>query len=59
MNTKEILQSSESTELNISSLLDLVTQIQAQVPIEEWQKLPTDLSINHDHYLYSSPKVEE
>ncbi len=43
----------------IQSLLDLVAQIHAQVPPEEWEKLPRDLSINHDHYLYSSPKVEE
>lgn len=26
------------------------------VPPEEWEKLPTDGAINHDHYLYGSPK---
>ena len=28
----------------------------AKVPKEEWAKLPTDGSINHDHYLYGAPK---
>lgn len=50
---------STPSEDGIASLLDLVAQIHAQVPPEEWEKLPRDLSINHDHYLYGSPKVEE
>jgi hypothetical protein len=50
---------STSSETGIASLLDLVAQIHAQVPPEEWEKLPRDLSINHDHYLYGCPKVEE
>lgn len=43
----------------ILDLLRQVEKIQAQVPPEEWDKLPHDGSINHDHYLYGSPKVEE
>lgn len=50
---------SAPSEGGIASLLDLVAQIHAQVPPEEWEKLPRDLSINHDHYLYGSAKVEE
>lgn len=42
----------------ILDLLERVKEIQAQVPTEEWEKLPHDGSINHDHYLYGSPKVE-
>jgi hypothetical protein len=26
------------------------------IPDEEWEKLPTDLSTQHDHYLYGTPK---
>jgi hypothetical protein len=26
------------------------------VPAEEWEKLPTDLARNVDHYLYGAPK---
>jgi len=35
-----------------------IVKIGAEIPIEEWEKLPTDMSINHDHYLYGSPKVD-
>jgi len=42
----------------ILDLLERVKAIQAQVPNEEWDKIPHDGSINHDHYLYGSPKVE-
>jgi hypothetical protein len=43
----------------ILDLLEHVKEIQAQVPAEEWDKLPHDGSINHDHYLYGVPKVEQ
>ncbi len=28
----------------------------AEIPDEEWHKLPTDLAAQHDHYLYGTPK---
>ena len=28
----------------------------ADVPDEEWDKLPTDLAEQHDHYIYGTPK---
>jgi Arc/MetJ-type ribon-helix-helix transcriptional regulator len=28
----------------------------AAIPDEEWDKLPTDLAEQHDHYLYVTPK---
>jgi hypothetical protein len=43
---------------DILDLLNRVKEIQAQVPAEEWDKLPHDGSINHDCYLYGDPKVE-
>jgi len=52
-------QATETTTNGILDLLERVKEIQAQVPTEEWEKLPHDGSINHDHYLYGSPKVEE
>jgi Protein of unknown function (DUF2281) len=30
----------------------------AEVPDEEWEKVPTDGSYQHDHYLYGTPKKE-
>jgi hypothetical protein len=49
-------QSLESSQ-NLSSLgyLDFVDEISQQIPPEEWEKLPSDLSVNLDHYLYGSP----
>ena len=50
---------SESQDASAQSFLDMIDEIRAQVPDEEWKNLPTDLSKNIDHYLYGSPKVEE
>jgi hypothetical protein len=55
----EISASSVPQSNGILDFLKRVEEIQAQVPSEEWDKLPHDGSINHDHYLYGSPKVEE
>lgn len=33
-----------------------IQQIAAQVPQDEWDKLPPDLSDNLDHYIYGTPK---
>ncbi|UBF29303.1 hypothetical protein K9N68_16585 [Kovacikia minuta CCNUW1] len=52
-------ESSESQDFSAQSFLNMIDEIRAQVPDEEWKKLPTDLSKNIDHYLYGSPKVEE
>jgi hypothetical protein len=38
---------------------EIAEKISQQIPDEEWQKLPTDLSKNLDHYLYGSDKIEE
>jgi hypothetical protein len=51
-------QATETEANGILDLLERVKEIQAQVPTEEWDKLPHDGSINHDHYLYGSPQVE-
>jgi hypothetical protein len=33
-----------------------IQQIAAQIPDGEWEKLPSDLSDNLDHYIYGVPK---
>lgn len=35
---------------------DVIADIVADVPASEWEKVPTDLSANLDHYLYGAPK---
>jgi len=44
---------------SLPPFLQFVEEISAQIPKEEWAKLPSDLSKNIDHYLYGSPKDEE
>jgi hypothetical protein len=33
-----------------------IQDLTVDVPDEEWDKLPTDLAEQHDHYLYGTPK---
>lgn len=35
---------------------EVIAERAAAIPPEEWEKLPTDLAENHDHYLYGTPK---
>lgn len=37
---------------------EVIAEISSQVPDEEWDKLPADGSLNHDHYLYGAPKKQ-
>ncbi len=40
----------------IRPIWEIITELSAQVPMEEWEKLPSDGAEQHDHYLYGSPK---
>ena len=44
----------QSTETR--PIWEIITELSAQVPMEEWEKLPSDGAEQHDHYLYGSPK---
>jgi hypothetical protein len=35
---------------------ELVEEINAGLPADTWENVPTDGSINLDHYLYGAPK---
>jgi len=35
---------------------DILVELAAQVPQQDWEKLPRDLTDNLDHYLYGTPK---
>ncbi len=35
---------------------DILAELAAQVPQEDWERLPPDLTDNLDHYLYGTPK---
>lgn len=38
---------------------EVVLEISNKIPEEAWAEVPTDASINVDHYLYGVPEVEE
>jgi hypothetical protein len=41
---------------NARPIWENITELSAQVPMEEWEKPPSDGAEQHDHYLYGSPK---
>jgi hypothetical protein len=43
----------------LRSFLDRIAEMVKDVPEDEWERLPADLSKNVDHYLYGTKKVEE
>ena len=55
---EEMLSEKEPAESGVAvrPLWEIVQEISAQVPLEEWEKLPADGAEQHDHYLYGSPK---
>jgi hypothetical protein len=60
---KHKIKESQTTDAqqspSLPSFLQFVDEISAQIPNEEWAKLPKDLSKNLDHYLYGAPKDEK
>ena len=36
---------------------DVLVELADEVPAEEWDRLPADLTDNLDHYLYGTPRV--
>jgi len=37
---------------------EVIVEIGAQIPDEEWKKVPDDASINYRHYLYGALKKD-
>ena len=35
---------------------EVAADIRNSVPAEEWEKLPVDGAVQHDHYIYGTPK---
>jgi len=48
-----------SPESPSENFLDFIDEISSQIPPEEWEKIPSDLSYNLDNYLYGAAKTEE
>ncbi|WP_330203210.1 DUF2281 domain-containing protein [Cyanobacterium sp. DS4] len=56
---KKSTMNKENENINHESLeiWEIAEKISQQIPDQEWQKLPTDLSKNLDHYLSGSDKI--
>lgn len=46
-------------EGGLGSILELASAVAKEVPEDEWERVPDDLSINVDHYLYGSKKTRK
>src|SRR6266446_1270876 len=46
----------EPSEKGLGSILEIASAATKEVPEDEWDRVPDDLSINVDHYLYGSKK---
>lgn len=58
---KKVLEIVESQLTKVVSensrpIWEVIAEISSEIPDEEWEKLPSDGSVNHDHYLYGAPK---
>ncbi len=50
--------SSEGTGVDRRPIWEVVDEINAGLPADTWGNVPTDGSINLDHYLYGAPKQQ-
>jgi hypothetical protein len=55
MRTNEKEESLETGD-GLGSILEIASAATKEVPEDEWDRVPNDLSINVDHYLYGSKK---
>ena len=49
---------SSGTGVDRRSIWELAEEINAGLPADTWDSVPTDGSINLDHYLYGAPKQQ-
>jgi len=48
--------SEEASARSHKPIWERIQELTADVPDEVWDKLPTDLAEQHDHYIYGTPK---
>jgi hypothetical protein len=49
---------SEGTGMDRRPVWEVVDEINAGLPADTWENVPTDGSINLDHHLYRAPKQQ-
>jgi hypothetical protein len=52
----EVSVEPNGTSLDRRPIWEIVEEINAGLPADTWENVPTDGSINLDHYLYGAPK---
>ncbi|MGD0901247.1 MAG: antitoxin family protein [Thermoguttaceae bacterium] len=52
----EVAAAKEEFDPNEPPIEDVLRAIWADVPQEEWDRLPADLTDHLDHYIYGTPK---
>lgn len=55
-NTQTETASDTAYDSTDDPLRELIVEIGAQVPDEEWAKVPSDFARNDEYYMYRSPK---
>jgi hypothetical protein len=43
----------------VRPIWEIIEEISSQAPPGTWDSVPTDGSVNHDHYLYGAPKKKQ
>jgi hypothetical protein len=46
----------DATDVHRRPIWEIVEEVNAGLPADTWDEVPTDGSINLDHYLYGAPK---
>ncbi|MGI9069239.1 MAG: hypothetical protein ACR2HX_22910 [Pyrinomonadaceae bacterium] len=46
----------QGTDVDRTPIWKIVEEVNAGLPADTWENVPTDGSINLDHYLYGAPK---
>jgi hypothetical protein len=46
----------EATRETVRPIWEIIEEISSQAPPKTWDDVPSDGSVNHDHYLYGAPK---
>jgi len=48
-----------SFDTNARPIWETITELGQSIPAEEWSKIPTDLALNLEHYLYGDSSEDE
>ena len=55
----EATEDAPAPKQGLAAIVEMVLEMQKDIPPEEWANLPTDLAKNKKHYLYGHPKEED